>query len=193
MGNEAFGVDLAALKQAEDGVHAAISELGGMLGMSVGTVRADPVQQGAAWLGGENMAAEGSGLAEGINASADTLGHDGLAAALKSFADKWQWGLHFLVDDGKDAANALKDTRSEYEKAEEKAADAFNTALHLAIGNPAEKDDAWKDKSAGQILGDVGPDYSAGSFVDTTHHLMGKGEGLLGVDTNHDGKVGGAQ
>lgn len=144
-----FGVDLNALAEAERGVRDAVAELNEMYG----------------WGGGEaNVGAEGRGL-EHLHESAtpDTVGHDGLSGALALFVEKWTWGVKFLVEDGVDCADALRDTRSVYEKADDAAATAVKRVLHVFGGNPVEDADAWDNKDWSQIRGETAPDWSAES------------------------------
>lgn len=140
MGHEAFGVDLEALSLAEQGVRDAVAELGEMAGWE-----------------GSYVAKDGKGLVEGITDNADDVSTGELPGALTRFADAWNWGVRVLVNDGYAVADALRDTRSEYEKAEEAASDAVKYVLHAAFGNPMEDSTAWQDKSAGEIVSDLTP------------------------------------
>lgn len=159
MGHEAFGVDLDALGQAERGVRDAVDALG---------------EHGIS----SYVAEDGRGLEQGITDLTSDIGGEALPAALDQFAEKWDWGVRQLVDDGVAAADALRDTRSTYEKAEAGAIDAFQYALHAAMGNPLEDSTAWQDKSAGELAGELMPD------------LVDQQESLGGVDINGDGRIG---
>lgn len=176
MGHEAFGVDLAALGQAEQGVRDAVSELGSMAG----------------W-GNAELGAEGEGLVQGIAASASSLGHDALATALTTFAEKWEWGVRFLVDDGVDTADALRDTRADYQKMDEDAINLLKQGLHAAVGNPMEDDSAWNNKSWSQIFDESQPDYSTKTMLDSQQRTTEQAEGVTGWDLNGDGHEGGVQ
>lgn len=173
MGHEAFGVDLAALGQAEQGVRDAVAELGSMAG----------------W-GNSELGAEGQGLVQGIMSSAPSVGHDKLAAALLAFADKWEWGVRFLVDDGVDTADAMRDTRAWYEKVDEEAVSLLKQGMHAAIGNPMEDDAAWADKSWTDIAKESLPDWSPDSFEQANQRTTQRAEAVTGWDLDGDGKAG---
>ncbi len=176
MGHEGFQVDLAALGQAEQGVRDAVTELGSMAG----------------W-GRSELGAEGDGLVNGIDSAASSVGHDGLATALQTFADKWEWGVRFLVDDGVDTADALRDTRAWYEKVEGDVVSLLKQGAHAAIGNPMEDDSAWADKSFTDIAGESMPDYSAESWMQSHQRTTQQAEGVTGWDLNSDGRAGGGR
>lgn len=174
MGHEAFGVDLDALNQAESGVRDAVGELGSLAGG-----------------GGSALAEQGSGLVEGMDGS--VVGHEGLAAALEGFAEKWEWGVRFLVDDGVDAADALRDTRAWYQKMDEQAVDALQRGLHSFLGNPTEDVTAWDDKSAGELVTEAAPDYSLGTMQESQARTSQQFEDLTGWDVNGDGAAAGGR
>ncbi|MBA8827823.1 hypothetical protein FHX42_005230 [Saccharopolyspora lacisalsi] len=120
-GENSFGVDLDALHKAETGVQDAISELEGL----------------TMW-GTSEQAKEGMGLTYGLPTSGWEIGHDDLAAALGEFAEAWEWGVRYLIDDGKDAADALGETRSNYQQVEDSVVHVLDQVAHVAIGNPSK-------------------------------------------------------
>ncbi|MBQ6642996.1 MAG: hypothetical protein IJH84_18440 [Saccharopolyspora sp.] len=173
-----FGVDLEALGQAEKGVRDAVAELNEMAGGGIA--------------GEADGGADGRGLMDFLiseDLSAESVGHGELAAALVSFVDRWEWGVKFLVEDGHDAADALRDTRSTYEKAEDAAATAIKRVAHIAAGNPLEDATAWDDKNAEQLWGELAPDYSAESAVQAGENVVRQTEGVTGLEI--DGRTGG--
>jgi hypothetical protein len=70
---------------------------------------------------------------EDIDCRAGTLGHDGLAAALQDFCDRWGHGLAHLTTDGRDLADSLTQTAATYAEADRTARHALQpTAAALA-------------------------------------------------------------
>ncbi|MEV6240928.1 hypothetical protein [Lentzea sp. NPDC051838] len=116
-----FGVDLGAMGQAIKGINdtvAALKEIapdGGHLANTTATL----------------------GL---LCPDEDECGDDVLADALEEFFERWRWGLRHLVKEGTEMVSALTDTKSVYEKAEDKAKQAFQ----LLLGNPNSHDDPTK-------------------------------------------------
>lgn len=177
---DGYGVDLEALGQAEKGVRDAVAELNEMAGGGIA--------------GEADGGADGRGLMDFLVAedlSAESVGHAELAAALMSFVDRWEWGVKFLVEDGHDAADALRDTRSTYEKAEDAAATAVKRVAHIAAGNPLEEATAWDDKNAGQLWGELAPDYSVESAAKANENIVAQAEGVTGLELDGDGRTGG--
>lgn len=124
MTKDGFGVNLADLQRAEQGVHEAVGELNAIGG-------------GAARSAGAGQ--DGRGLSElESDVDSDTVGHEQLAAALSTFLDKWDWELKTLVKDGNQAADALADTRSTYQKAEQGAMEAMQKVVQVVGGNPMQ-------------------------------------------------------
>ncbi|MFD9703627.1 hypothetical protein [Lentzea sp. NPDC059081] len=75
----------------------------------------------------------------------DECGDDVLADALEEFFDRWKWGVRHLVKEGAAMVEALTDTRSVYEEAEDKLKQGFQ----LLIGDPNSTADptrkSWED------------------------------------------------
>lgn len=103
MTHNGFRVDLDALRDAEDGIRAAVSELGDMAGWSAA---------------GE----QGMGLEESLSDAAVRVGHPRLGGALVAFGDAWHWGLRYLVEDGQAAVDALGEARTTYREVDDQAA-----------------------------------------------------------------------
>lgn len=122
--SDGFGVRLGDLQRAERGVRDAVNELNAIGGAAARSAGA-----------GE----DGRGLSElESDVDSDTVGHEQLAGALSTFLDKWDWELKTLVEDGNKAADALADTRSEYQKAEQGAVEALQKVAQIGGGNPME-------------------------------------------------------
>lgn len=154
MGHEAFGVDLAALGQAEQGVRDAVAEIG----------------------------EEGMGMKDRVSEGAMSVGHDGLAKALGNFGDRWEWGVRFLVDDGVDTADALSDTRAWYQTVDDQAVGLLKDALQVGFGDPHGNPGDYSDKSWSEIGTDLNPDYSLNSGAEFLDHTEETVEGVTGWD-----------
>ncbi|MGW1676730.1 hypothetical protein [Saccharopolyspora sp. NPDC002376] len=99
MGHNGFRVDLGALKNAEEGIREAVSELGGMAG----------------W-GNESMGKQGMGLEKYTLDSAPLIGNGALGAALIQLGQSWEWGIRYLVEDGQAAVDALGEAHGSYQQ-----------------------------------------------------------------------------
>ncbi|MET9631755.1 hypothetical protein ABZX92_30250 [Lentzea sp. NPDC006480] len=116
-----YGVDLGAMGQAIKGINDTVAAL-------------------------KEIAPDGGHLASttatfGILCpSEDECGDEVLADALEEFFDRWRWGLRHLVKEGTEMVSALTDTKSVYEKAEDKAKQTFQ----LLLGNPHSHADPTK-------------------------------------------------
>lgn len=176
MGYEAFGVNIDDLGAVEKAVRDIVAELGGMAG----------------W-GNSELGAEGQGLVEGIEAAAGSVGHEKLAEALQTFGKKWKWGMRYLVDDGVDTADALRDTRAWYQKIDDEAVGLLKQGMHAAIGNPMQDGATWADKSWTDIAKESLPDWSPQSFMESGQRSVQQTEAVTGWDINGDGRSGGGQ
>ena len=153
VGHEAFGVDLGALEKAETGVQDAIAELDEMAsGDGIG-----------GWIAGSAVAEQGGGL-QSLDAS--VVGHEGLAEALSTFTERWNYAVRQMVDEGRAAAEALRDTRAFYQKMDDQAIDLLQRGLHSFLGDPSEDVTAWDDKTGGEIMREAGPNLGQQFGVD---------------------------
>ncbi|MGW5644085.1 hypothetical protein ACWEV3_08970 [Saccharopolyspora sp. NPDC003752] len=140
MGNDGFRVDLAALQQASQGVNDAIAALENELPWPV-----------------RKMGNDGHGVTM-MNLDAEQSGSALVTEALKRFCGRWEYGVKFLVEEGAAAASALTDTRSEYEKMEQAAIDAFKKVLGAGFDNPTADLNAAPQKSFAQFGVDIAPE-----------------------------------
>ncbi|WP_086660710.1 hypothetical protein [Lentzea kentuckyensis] len=121
-----FGVDLGAMGQAIKGINGTVAAL-------------------------KEIAPDGGHLASTTSTfgmlcpNEDECGDEVLADALEEFFERWRWGLRHLVKEGTEMVSALTDTKSVYEKAEDKAKQAFQ----LLLGNPNSHDDPTKQSWEG--------------------------------------------
>ncbi|HEX7306071.1 hypothetical protein [Lentzea sp.] len=121
-----FGVDLGAMSQAIKGINDTVALL-----------------KEFAPDGGHLMASTTSlGF---LCPDEDECGDEVLADALEEFFDRWKWGVRHLVEEGAAMVEALTDTRSVYEEAE----DELKRGFRLLIGDPNSTADAaeksWED------------------------------------------------
>lgn len=140
MGNNGFRVDLEALQQASQGVNDAIAALENELPWPV-----------------KKMGNDGHGVMM-MKLSADESGSAIVTEALNAFCAKWEYGVKFLVEEGAAVAAALSDTRSEYEKMEQGAIDAFKKILGAGFGDPGADLNAAPQKSFMQFGVDIMPE-----------------------------------
>lgn len=116
-----FGVDLGAMGQAIKGINGTVAAL-------------------------KEIAPDGGHLASTTSTfgilcpNEDECGDEVLADALEEFFERWRWGLRHLVKEGTEMVAALTDTKSVYERAEDKAKEAFQ----LLLGNPNAQGDPTK-------------------------------------------------
>ncbi|KJK51336.1 hypothetical protein UK23_07560 [Lentzea aerocolonigenes] len=116
-----YGVDLGAMGHAIKGVNDTVAAL-----------------KDFAPDGGHLMA---SSTALGwLCPSEDECGDEVLADALEEFFERWKWGVRHLVKEGAEMVTALTDTKSVYEKAEDKVKEGFQ----LLLGDPTSQADPTK-------------------------------------------------
>lgn len=138
-----FRVDLDALRATEQGVRDIVAELNEMGGWGAGEA---------------GKGTDGRGLHEYLTSgdfTPDTVGHDQLFSESAEFINAWEWGIKFLVEDGVAAADALTDTRSTYEQADDAATTALKRIAFVAVGNPLEDMSSWDHSSAAEIVGSI--------------------------------------
>ncbi|MGQ4516753.1 hypothetical protein [Streptomyces sp. DW26H14] len=115
-------------------------------------------------LGMVGEAGAGRGFS-GIALSGLELGHEGLTGELKTFCDRWEWGVRALVDEGNSLAQATGMSAGTYYENEKYMEGTFKVVTNAAIGNPyASEEDVekmgWKDiATSGMSV-----DYSKESF-----------------------------
>lgn len=114
-----FGIDLAAMALAIKGINGTVEALNEF-----------------APLGGHFTTTKLDFLS--LCPSEDDCGDEVLGDAFEEFFDRWQWGMRHLVKEGTELVTALTDTKSVYEKAEDKA----KQALHFLVGDPRSNVDA---------------------------------------------------
>ncbi|MET8760503.1 hypothetical protein [Lentzea sp. NPDC004782] len=151
-----FGVDLGAMAQAIKGINdtvAALKEIAPDGGHLVSTTATFGI----------------------ICPDEDECGDEVLADAFEEFFERWRWGLRHLVKEGTAMASALTDTKTVYEKADEKAKQAFQ----LLMGNPHAHDDAsqksWEELEKSMRPTSVGQEWDkAGKGLDDAWNSSAK-------------------
>ncbi|MFH8785873.1 hypothetical protein [Streptomyces roseoverticillatus] len=149
MNDPNLAADSAALDNVAKGINEAIGEL-----KSLGT---------------PGEAAVGRGFDE-LALSGVELGHEGLAAAFKTFCNRWDWGIRALVHDGSQFAERVGLAAGYYHEQDVYIRDSFKVGVNAAMGNPHLLEEDVEKKSMSEILADNpvndfrNPDYSAESF-----------------------------
>ncbi|WKU46570.1 hypothetical protein Q3V23_22330 [Streptomyces sp. VNUA116] len=144
-----LAADSAALANIAKGINEAIGEL-----KSLGT---------------PGEAAVGRGFDE-LALSGVELGHEGLAAAFKTFCDRWDWGVRALVHDGSQFAERVGIAAGYYHEQDVYIRDSFKVGVNAVMGNPHLMEEDVEKRSMSEILADNpvndfrNPDYSAESF-----------------------------
>ena len=141
-----YEVSPAALKEAAEGIRAAIGELKS--------------------IGNAELADSGRGITT-MEMSDGTAGHAGVAKAFADFCERWEWGVRDLIQTGGKIADDLEGTGTIYDKAEQFAADAFKRIAFDTVGDP-HADSAQSANMSWQQIGDqLTPDVSAASWRKT--------------------------
>lgn len=97
-------------------------------------------------------------------------GHDGLTATMKTYCERWEWGVRALVQKGNSFAQGVGLAAGTVHETEQYVGNSFKILTNSAIGNPyaSEEEIAGKDWSA--VLSNNAytqirdADYSAESF-----------------------------
>ncbi|MFF7728337.1 hypothetical protein [Streptomyces sp. NPDC008001] len=149
MNDDRLAADAAALGNIAKGINGAIAELKS--------------------LGSPGEAAVGRGFDE-LALSGVELGHEGLAAAFKTFCDRWDWGVRALVQDGSQFAERVGLAAGYYHEQDAYIRDSFKVGVNAAMGNPHLMEEDVEKKSVSEVLADNPvndfrhPDYSEESF-----------------------------
>ncbi|MEU6353997.1 hypothetical protein ABZ896_32475 [Streptomyces sp. NPDC047072] len=141
--SDGYGADPEVLQQAAKGINQAIEELqdvgqvgGGAVGFGFDSLALTPLQ----------------------------MGHPGLAKAFGTFAERWEWGVKALVDEGNAVAGKLDLSAGYYHEAEEYGVGVLKDVVVANYGAPTvSSEDAakmsWGEVGAG-IKGAWTPDLS---------------------------------
>ncbi|GAA3733802.1 hypothetical protein [Streptomyces tremellae] len=95
-------------------------------------------------LGMVGEAGAGRGFS-GIALSGLELGHEGLTGELRTFCDRWEWGVRALVDEGNTLARGTGMSAGTYYENEQYLEGTFKVVTNAAVGNPyASEEDVEK-------------------------------------------------
>ncbi|MGC0400853.1 hypothetical protein RKD27_003497 [Streptomyces sp. SAI-126] len=113
--SEGYGADPEVLQQAAKGINQTIEELqavgkvgGGAVGFGFDSLALSPLQ----------------------------MGHAGLAKAFGTFAERWEWGVKALVDEGNEIAEKLDLSAGYYHEAEEYGVGVLKDVVVSNYGAP---------------------------------------------------------
>ncbi|MEU7059997.1 hypothetical protein [Streptomyces sp. NPDC046197] len=117
-------------------------------------------------IGIDAVAGTGRGF-ENIALSGFELGHDGLTSAVKSFCERWEWGVRALVAEGNGFARGVGLAAGTYYETDRYVDGMFKVGANAVMGNPhASEDDiqkmGWSDLAQNNAVAHA--DYSKDSF-----------------------------
>ncbi|WP_405787111.1 hypothetical protein OG753_03670 [Streptomyces sp. NBC_00029] len=138
-------VSPTAVKNIQDGLRAAISEL-----------RESSDAAGAS---------QGAGFSD-LSMTGMEAGHAGLATDFEDFCERWEWGVRSLVQDASTLAQSLGIAAGTVWEEDQYMQGAFKVVVNSAYGNPYASEDDIEKKAWGDLFRwDVyKPDYSDESF-----------------------------
>ncbi|MER5888808.1 hypothetical protein ABT160_33705 [Streptomyces sp. NPDC001941] len=120
-------------------------------------------------LGMVGEASMGRGFSD-LQLSGMETGHDGLTSTLKSYCERWEWGVRALVQQGNVFALQVGLSAGVFHEQEQYLEGSFKVLTNSAMGNPYATEDEITSKDWGQVLSSNtfthirDADYSAGSF-----------------------------
>ncbi|MFE1384337.1 hypothetical protein ACFW6S_35870 [Streptomyces sp. NPDC058740] len=97
-------------------------------------------------------------------------GHDALTATLRTYCERWEWGVRSLVQKGSVYAELVGLSAGVFHEQEQYIGDAFKVLTNAGMGNPYASEDEITRKDWGEVLSSNtfthvrDADYSAGSF-----------------------------
>lgn len=150
-GGDGIEAGKAALSDVARGINAAIGEMKGVSGQGAATV--------------------GRGFDE-LALSGLQAGHGGLTASLKTFCERWDWGVRALIQDANQFALRVGLSAGYFHEVDQYVKDTFKVTANAAMGNPRLTEDQVEGMSVGEVLDDNpytavrDADYSARSFTE---------------------------
>ncbi|MFJ5228023.1 hypothetical protein [Streptomyces sp. NPDC088400] len=120
-------------------------------------------------LGMVGEASMGRGFSD-LALSGMETGHEGLTSTLKSFCERWEWGVRSLVQEGNVFAADVGLSAGVFHEQEQYLQGSFKIMTNAAMGNPYATEDEILKKDWGEVLSDNAytqirdADYSAESF-----------------------------
>ncbi|AWK70237.1 hypothetical protein CBI38_00245 [Rhodococcus oxybenzonivorans] len=147
---EQLEVDPAVLVQAAQGINAITESLAG--------------------LGIGETAAVGRGFSL-LALSPMEAGKQEVQSSLEEFAERWSWGVRYLVQAANDIARNLDLAAGRYHATEQAYSNALKTMWTNTVGNPHLSGEEISERTWGETLADnpvnqtLNPDYSLESFA----------------------------
>ncbi|GGT65915.1 hypothetical protein [Streptomyces purpureus] len=120
-------------------------------------------------LGMVGEAGMGRGFSD-LQLSGMESGHDGLTSALKTYCERWEWGVRSLVQKGTLFAELTGLSAGTFHDQEQYISGAFKVLTNSAMGNPYATEEEITQKSWGDVLSSnpvthvMNADYSDKSF-----------------------------
>ncbi|MFI8522134.1 hypothetical protein ACIGEZ_30605 [Streptomyces sp. NPDC085481] len=97
-------------------------------------------------------------------------GHDGLSSTLKTYCQRWEWGVRSLVQKGNVYAELVGLSAGVFHEQEQYIGGAFKVLTNAGMGNPYASEDEITKKDWGEVLSSNtfthirDADYSSESF-----------------------------
>ncbi|MFI8960481.1 hypothetical protein ACIGO8_00070 [Streptomyces sp. NPDC053493] len=79
-------------------------------------------------------------------------GHDGLSSSLKTYCERWEWGVRSLVQKGSLYAKLTGLSAGTFHEQEQYIGGAFKVLTNSAMGNPYASEDEITKKDWGDVL-----------------------------------------
>jgi hypothetical protein len=93
------------------------------------------------------------------------LGHEGLTGELKTFCERWEWGVRSLVNEGNALAEKTGMSAGTHYETEQYLEGSFKVVTNSAVGNPYASEEDVEKMGWGDIAtSGMGVDYSKESF-----------------------------
>jgi hypothetical protein len=105
-------------------------------------------------------------------------GHDGLTSTLKTYCERWEWGVRSLVQQGNSFAQQVGLSAGVFHEQEQYIGGAFKVLTNSAMGNPYASEEEIINKDWGEVLSSNSythirdADYSAESFQKSGENSM---------------------
>lgn len=105
-------------------------------------------------------------------------GHDGLTSTLKTYCERWEWGVRSLVQQGNSFAQQVGLSAGVFHEQEQYIGGAFKVLTNSAMGNPYASEEEIINKDWGEVLSSSSythirdADYSAESFQKSGENSM---------------------
>ncbi|MFD9029905.1 hypothetical protein ACFVZW_01885 [Streptomyces sp. NPDC059567] len=102
-------------------------------------------------LGMVGEASMGRGFSD-LQLSGMETGHDGLTGAMKTYCERWEWGVRSLVQKGTLFAELTGLSAGVFHEQEQYISGSFKVLTNSAMGNPYATEDEITQKGWGEVL-----------------------------------------